>query len=387
MSDNPDLSPQMRPAADGRPRLLVVDDAPENLALLLDALKDDYTVIAARNGTKALQLAAATPPPDLILLDIVMPEMDGYQVCARLKERVETRAIPVIFLTALEEEESETLGLSLGAVDFIRKPICLATLHLRVKLHLELLQSRRRLEEQNRYLVEAARLRSDVEHITRHDLKSPLNTIISVPKLLLEECEFTPSQQALVKMIEKSGYNMLEMINRSLDLFKMENGIYDFRPESVDILAVMRRALAELASMITAKNLQVTLRVDNQLPRDGQKVMAMAESLFCYSMFSNLCINAIEASPPEDVINIGFERQDDVIISIDNGGEVPEEIREHFFDKFVTVGKRDGTGLGTYAARLIALTQRGTIDLDTSVAGRTCIRVTIPSGATMAKTN
>ncbi|MBF0475866.1 MAG: hybrid sensor histidine kinase/response regulator [Deltaproteobacteria bacterium] len=379
MPDNNNFSPQKTPASGERPRVLIVDDAPENLAILFDALKDDYTVIAARNGHKALQLAAATPAPDLILLDIVMPDMDGYQVCARLKEREETRSIPVIFLTALEEEESETHGLSLGAVDFIRKPIHPTTLHLRVKLHLELLQSRRRLEEQNRQLIEAARLREVVERITHHDLKGPLNGIILVPQLLLEECVLTESQRQLLKIVEQSGYDMLEMINRSLDLFKMETGIYDFRPEPVDILSVMRRVLAEVASMVIAKDLQIALLVDNQFPRDGQKVMVMAESLFSYSMLSNLCKNAVEASPREDVINIGFERRAEVTISIDNGGEVPEEIREHFFDKFVTAGKRDGTGLGTYSARLIARTQKGTIDLDTSVAGRTCIRVTLPT--------
>ncbi|MBF0563265.1 MAG: hybrid sensor histidine kinase/response regulator, partial [Alphaproteobacteria bacterium] len=252
MPDNSNLSLQKTPFSGERPRVLIVDDAPENLGILLDALKDDYTVIAARNGQKALQLAAATPAPDLILLDIVMPEMDGYQVCTLLKEREETRSIPVIFLTALEEEESEAHGLSLGAVDFIRKPIHPTTLHLRVKLHLELVQARRRLEEQNRQLIEAARLRELVERITHHDLKGPLNGIIIVPQLLLEECVLTDSQRELLKIVERSGYDMLEMINRSLDLFKMETGIYNFQPEPVDILSIMRRVLAEVAPMVTA---------------------------------------------------------------------------------------------------------------------------------------
>ena len=105
----------------------------------------------------------------------------------------------------------------------------------------------------------------------------------------------------------------------------------------------------------------------------------MAETLFCYSMFSNLIKNAVEASPRNDVINIGFGAGAVVTISIDNGGEVPMKIREHFFDKFVTSGKSGGTGLGTYSARLFAQTQKGTIDLDTTVAGRTCVRVTIPA--------
>ncbi len=379
MNTNGTISHLDTSASVERPRILIVDDMPENLAILLDALKDDFAVVAARNGRKALQLAMAAQAPDLILLDIVMPEMDGYQVCSRLKEMEVTRDIPVIFLTSLEEKESETHGLALGAVDFIRKPIHPITLLLRVKLHLELFQSRRRLEEQNRQLVESARLREDIEQIMRHDLKSPLNAIISLPELLLEECQFTDSQREFVGMIIESGYNMLEMINRSLDLLKMERGTYEFCPEPVDILSVMRRVLIEVSSWTTRKNLQVNLQLDNQPPKDGQTVMTLAETLFCYSMFSNLIKNAVEASPRDGVINIGFDAGAVVTISIDNEGEVPEKIREHFFDKFVTSGKSCGTGLGTYSARLIALTQNGTIDLDTTAVGRTCVRVTIPA--------
>lgn len=368
-------SPETSPASQERPRILVVDDAPENLGILLSALKEDYTVIGARNGVKALQLAAATPAPDLILLDIVMPEMDGYQVCARLKAEEATRAIPVIFLTALDEDESETIGLGLGAVDYVRKPIHLATLRLRVKLHLELLRSRQRLEAQNSSLQEAARLREDVENIARHDLKGPLCSIIGVPEFLLMHCDFTDDQRSLVKTVEEAGYIMLEMINRSLDLFKMENGMYDFRPEPVDIITVMRQVMAELASIITAKTLSLALLIDGRPVRDGDKVVASVERFLCHSMFSNLLKNAVEASPPAQAITIDFGRGANVTTSIDNAGEVPAEIREHFFDKFVTAGKRTGTGLGTYSASLIARTQKGTISLDTSTAGRTCVKV------------
>ena len=381
MNNNGNLLPLDSSVVVERPRILIVDDMPENLAILLDALKDSYAVVAARNGPKALQLAMAVPAPDLILLDIVMPEMDGYQVCTRLKEMKETCDIPVIFLTSLEERESETHGLALGAVDFIRKPIHPITLQLRVKLHLDLLQARRRLEEQNRQLVETARMREDIEHIIRHDLKSPLNAIISLPEILLEECELTDSHRELVTMIIESGYKMLEMINRSLDLLKIERGIYELCPAPVDILSVMRRVLLEVSSRMTGKNLQVNLQLDNKPPEDGQTVMVMAESLFCYSMFSNLIKNAVEASPRNELINIVFNTGGEVTISIDNSGEVPEKIRTHFFDKFVTSGKSCGTGLGTYSARLIALTQNGNIDLDTTVAGRTCVRVTIPAAA------
>ena len=173
---------------------------------------------------------------------------------------------------------------------------------------------------------------------------------------------------------------MLEMINRSLDLFKMENGRYDFRPEPVDILSVMRQVLAELMPSLAAKALKINLCIDGRYPGEGQKVMAMAERFLCHSMFANLCRNAVEASPPDEVITITFEQRNDVTTGMENVGEVPRTIRENFFEKFVTAGKRNGSGLGTYSARLMAQTQRGSISLDTSALGRTGVRITLPSG-------
>ena len=374
-----DADPAASAAPQERPRILVVDDAPENLGILLYALKEDYTVIGARTGVKALQLAAAAPAPDLILLDIVMPEMDGYQVCARLMADEKTRSIPVIFLTALDEDESETIGLGLGAVDYIRKPIHLATLRLRVKLHLELLWGRRRLEAQNSGLLRAARLREDVENIARHDLKGPLSSIIGVPEFLLMHCDFTEDQRSLLKTVEEAGYIMLEMINRSLDFFKMENGMYEFRPEPIDLITVIRQVMAELASTITAKSLSLALLIDGRPMRDGDKAVASVERFLCHSMFSNLLKNAVEASPSAQAITIDFGRGALITTSIGNAGEVPEEIRKNFFEKFVTAGKRTGTGLGTYSASLIVRTQNGTISLDTSAVGRTCVRVAFPA--------
>ncbi len=119
-------------------KILIVDDTPQSIKLLVAALKNDYTITVATNGIEALELATGQAPPDLILLDIVMPEPDGYQVCTRLKANKLTRDIPVVFLTALAEDEDETKGLGLGAVDYIIKPFKLPIVKARIKTHLEL---------------------------------------------------------------------------------------------------------------------------------------------------------------------------------------------------------------------------------------------------------
>ncbi|MCK9199602.1 MAG: two-component system response regulator [Gallionella sp.] len=149
-----------------KPTVLVVDDTPDNLSLMSGLLKDDYKVKVASNGEKALKIAASENPPDLILLDIMMPGMDGYEVCTRLKADATTRDIPVIFLTAKAEIEDEKHGLELGAVDYITKPISPPIVLARVKTHLTLKASADFLRDKNEFLeAEVARRTAEVAAI------------------------------------------------------------------------------------------------------------------------------------------------------------------------------------------------------------------------------
>jgi adenylate cyclase len=129
------------------PVILIVDDTPENVDVLAGILREYYQVKIALNGPKALRIAQSDPPPALILLDVMMPEMDGYEVCRQLQANERTRRIPVIFVTAKSEDEDETQGLGLGAVDYITKPVSPAIVLARVRTQLALTQSHRRLED------------------------------------------------------------------------------------------------------------------------------------------------------------------------------------------------------------------------------------------------
>lgn len=148
-----------------KPSILVVDDTPENIDVLKATLKDAYIVRPALKGEVALRIAAAEPQPDLILLDIMMPGMDGYEVMRRLKENESTRDIPVIFVTALADLEGELKGLELGAVDYIPKPINPQIVRARVQTHLALRDARRKLEKQNGMLLQEREIVEDI--ITR----------------------------------------------------------------------------------------------------------------------------------------------------------------------------------------------------------------------------
>ena len=155
-----------------RATILIVDDTPENLTLMNSLLKDDYKVKVANNGEKALKIAASDSPPNLILLDIMMPGMDGYEVCRRLKSDTKTMNIPVIFLTARSEMEDEQTGLELGAVDYIIKPISPPIVMARIKNHLALKTMAESLRNQNTFLEREVAKRTAELVVARDEAES-----------------------------------------------------------------------------------------------------------------------------------------------------------------------------------------------------------------------
>lgn len=163
-----------------KPLVLVVDDTPENLALMGALLRDRYRVKVASSGERALAICAGGTPPDLILLDVMMPGVDGHEVCRRLKSGVATRDIPVIFLTALSQVDDETFGLSLGAVDYITKPVSPPIVLARVDTHLRLKAAADFLRDKNGYLeAEVARRTAEVQavqDVTIHAMASLAET-------------------------------------------------------------------------------------------------------------------------------------------------------------------------------------------------------------------
>lgn len=137
---------------DSKQVVLIVDDTPDNITLLSALLKDNYKIKIATNGVKALHIASTLPSPDLILLDVMMPEMDGYETCKRLKSNPATAEIPVIFLTAKSQVSDEEMGLKLGAVDYISKPVSPPIVLARVATQLNLVKARNLLQDQNKHL-------------------------------------------------------------------------------------------------------------------------------------------------------------------------------------------------------------------------------------------
>ncbi|WP_306149381.1 MULTISPECIES: two-component system response regulator [unclassified Roseibium] len=188
-----------------RNTILVVDDERVNINVLVELLRDDYQVLVAKDGDQALKRANGDQPPDLILLDVMMPGIDGYEVCRRLKHTPETADIPVIFITAMGEVENESHGLELGAVDYITKPISPAVVKARVRTHLSLRQARNELKDQNRKLeVKVAERTEELRHIN----EELLNTRLEIIRRLGRASEYKDNETGL-HVIRMSHYSRI----------------------------------------------------------------------------------------------------------------------------------------------------------------------------------
>jgi DNA-binding response OmpR family regulator len=349
--------------------VLIVDDVPTNIEILAGALKDEYAIKVAISGRKAIEIADSFQV-DLILLDIMMPVMDGFETCRQLKANPKTAGIPIIFLSAKDAVDDVVGGLRLGAVDYVSKPADPTILKARIATHLTLAAATADLKRQNDLLIENAHLREDVERMTRHDLKSPLAVALHGSQAL-QDSELTNSQREHARMIEMAANNALEMINRTLDIYRMEKGEYQPALQAFDLGALLDR-VAQQTRLAFAPN---AIEIRFAAPSD---TICLGEPLLCYSMFSNAFKNAAEASPEGGLIKVDVSPgYGSLHVVIDNEGEVPLTMRGRFFEKYATADKEDGSGLGTYSIRLMAEVQGGGASMDTG-DGHTRLTITLP---------
>lgn len=271
-----------------------------------------------------------------------------------------------------------TLGLDLLLIDAPRADTKFAPIGFALFMLAPAVVIARRLsqalnaEERSRTLEENARLREDMERVARHDLKTPLNSIQAAARLLHDDPRLAPDQRELVDVLQHAGRRMLEMVNLSLGLFKMEMDSYDLRPQPVNLREVVTRVLVDLHSHAQAAG--VTLHLQGSA---HAAVYVRGEEPLCYSIVANLVKNAIEASDPGEQVAITLRAGTPVALSVHNPAMVPPGIIDRFFDKYVTA-KSGGTGLGTYSARLMARAQNGELQLRTDPDAGTTLTLTLP---------
>lgn len=376
-------------------RVLVVDDE-KSIRVGLRALLTDagYEADVAEDALVAQGLLAQGAY-DVVVSDIVLPGISGVELLKVIRQAAPR--VQVIMMTAEPTVATASEAVRSGASDYLTKPvtkkaiICAVATAVRIKAldderrreqeakersQQELQATVRDLTAANDELRQASAFREEVEQVTRHDLKSPLTVILGVPQLIRMTGEnLTKEQLAWLEMIEGAGRRLLDMINLSLDLFKMEQGMYTLRPEAVDLLSVAQEVISHNAALMGVKDLSAVMLIDDHPAAQSDAFVVPGERLLCYSMLGNLLKNAMEASPIGEAVTLRFESGDSMRMSIRNRGAVPERIRDRFFEKFSTWGKKYGTGLGTYSARMIAEMHGADISVDTSVPDSTTVAV------------
>ena len=377
--------PVAPPVADSTPadmalsptRILVVDDHPVSLKLLAHLFKDEYEVQTALDGGTALAMCLVEPLPDLILMDVLMPDMDGFEVVRRMREQPSTAQIPVIFVTGLTDEEAHLKGMDLGAVDFVSKDTDPKVLRSRVRNFIKFVDMRRQLQADYDAMLDAARLRDDLENVTRHDLKGSLAAIVGMVQSLANDDTVAPKHVAKLRLLEETALQVMNMVNLSSELYKIETGSFNLKPLPVDVGQTLHR-LAELSrSAFADKQLGIVVDADSAV--GDELPTATGDAMLCYSLFQNLVKNACEAAPPGSRVVITLKDESPLRVTIHNTGTVPPDLRARFFEKFATSGKPGGSGIGTYSARLLATAQKGDVAMATDdESNSTTLTVTLP---------
>jgi signal transduction histidine kinase len=270
--------------------ILIVDDVLINIKIMLAMLRHDYATSFATSGHQALELLAKGSRPDLILLDVMMPEMDGYAVCAALKGNTATRDIPVIFVTARNDADSETRALSAGGRDFIHKPVNAAVLLTRVGLHLELVRQAQALSQANAELtrhrdhletlvqartLELAAARDTAESANRaksaflsmmgHELRTPLNHIIGLGYLLATKDQDEQAQRWLAKS-QEACQQLLGLLNDILDYSSSEAELIQLQAIDFELEQLLDLAASDIRQGAADKGLELVREVDPALP-------------------------------------------------------------------------------------------------------------------------
>jgi signal transduction histidine kinase len=413
-------------AKTSRARILVVDDDPFNLKILAKLLQPHHDVLTASCGEDALGLAANIPQPDLILLDVLMPDMDGYAVLASLRENPATRDIPVIFITGLDSAEDEQRGLELGAVDYIAKPYRQPIILARIQTRLELSHVRDRLAHQNVYLeAELARRLQESQQVEvqllqseklaaiglltaglAHEINNPLGFVSSnlgsLDLYLGDIFELLDAYAELEGICAADAAVLLKVRK-----IKQQKDIGFLRTDVVNLLAESKQGLGRVAKIVSdLKNFSRAESNDWQLADLHQgldstlnivwneikyrstlnKDYGDIPEVYCIAsqlnqVFLNLLVNAAQAIPEKGEITIRTGQQDgEVFIAIsDTGTGIPAGNLSRLFEPFYTtkpVGK--GTGLGLSISYSIVQKHRGRIEVDSTPGKGTTFTVWLP---------
>jgi signal transduction histidine kinase len=363
------------------PDILVVDDVPANLKILGVILEHaGYKVRPVTSGYAALMVAERVKP-DLILLDIMMAGMNGFEVCRQLKENPNLKDVPVIFISALNETNDIVKALNAGGVDYITKPFQAEEVKARVATHLQLYRQKIELQEQSRKLQRLNAEKDKFFSIIAHDLRGPIGGLMSLSELMADETEeFTPEEKKeMMLALNRSSVSVFSLLENLLEWARMQQGLISFNPAPVKLLPIIYESIIIVQEIIKSKGVEIINESSATLEVYADKNMLQA-------ILRNLVSNAIKFTPRGGKITVSANvtGNDFVEISVkDSGIGMSSDIQDNLFQLDVETNRRGtedepSSGLGLILVKEFVEKHGGKIRIESAVGQGSNFTFTIP---------
>lgn len=350
-------------------RVLVVDDSPVQRQATVSVLaRAGHAPLEASDGKAALGVLDAHPEIDLVLSDVVMPQMDGYQLCQAVRARPSTKDLPVVMLTSLDDVASQARAVEVGADDVLTKPISATELKARVRSIIRLKTLQRKLARRNQELEQALELRADLTHMVVHDFRNPLSVVLVSADLIDEACREAGLDKAsdLARDVVMAAMRLRGFCDDLLDVARLEGGATAPRPGVIRLDDVARQVAHAVKRLADAHKVAVRLDVPERL-------QARADREWIYRVLQNLVDNALKHAPPGTDVTIRARESGKhaTVEVVDQGPGIPEHQRERVFEKFAQLPgqPRRGSGLGLTFCRLAVEAHGGTIEARNAAEG------------------
>jgi K+-sensing histidine kinase KdpD len=371
-------------------KILVVEDNQENMDLLVYFLRPQgYEIIGVDNGLSALE-KVEEEHPDIILLDIMLPKMNGYEVCTRLKKDPETKFIPIIMLTALKELKDKVKALEVGADDFLSKPFENVELLARVRSLLRLkdyhdeLQSKNiELAEKNDSLMGMDKFKEDLTNLIIHDMKNPLFVIQGNLQMMSMSMENVPPEilKKYTQRIERSSQQLLRMVVNLLDISRIEDGTINLKNDHANINEIVKEILKRVKDYPENQSKEISVELDANLPE------LIIDKSVMERVFENLINFSITNLVEEGTLTISTVVADDQkiqFITHDNGTQLPKNYHDKIFEKFSQAeiknsGYRVDRALGLTFCKMAVEAHKGSmwLDLENKIGNKFIIELPI----------
>lgn len=357
-------------------RLLVVDDEVFNRQLLSRILTPNYNVVQAGNGRETLELLALQSF-DLILLDVMMPGMTGLEVVGYIRENPEWQDIPIILISALDQNENIVEGLHIGANDYIPKPFDIDVVSARISTQLKLKQALDIQKQAVEELTKAQAWKNQLLRIASHDLKSPLANVRMAEAILREIVGNEPTGVKVLDMLSMTVNTMNNVIVEFLDMAAIQSGAIEVHLEPLQISTVLNDVIAQFETGVEEKG--ITMNVGSL---DG---LVMADAMRLSQISANLISNAIKYTPPGSQVSIYTEVNEDsaTIFIADQGAGIPANERDKLFTEFGKLTTRptngeSSTGLGLWIVKQMVGLLHGEVDVECPADGGSIFWVKLP---------